>query len=123
MNPHLNIHNLKHQIDQPARVKYCDTFLCRLRGYSFRAGIQPNEGLLLVQARDSRIESSIHMLFVPFELTVVWIDSEMTVVDRILAKPWRPAYFPERPARYILELHPSRWDDYRISDKVEFQRV
>lgn len=108
----------------PARVKYCDSFVCRLRGLMFRSRLDPDEGLLLVQgARDSRVESSIHMLFVPFPLTVVWINTDMEVVDKVLAKAWRPAYFPAAPACYILEIHPGRWGNYQIGDTVEFQNA
>ena len=123
MSQHLRIRNLVHHLEQPVRVKYCNSYFCRLRGFTFHTRITPDEGLLLVQARDSRFESSIHMLFVPFELSVIWIDSALTVVDKVLAKPWRPAYLPARPARYILEIHPDRWEDYQIGDKVEFQHV
>ncbi len=106
----------------PARVKYCDSFMCRLRGLMFRERLEPDDGLLLVQGgRNSRIDTSIHMLFVPFDLNVVWINTDMTVVDKIIAKAWRPAYVPAKPACYILEIHPDRWDDYQIGDKVEFQ--
>jgi uncharacterized membrane protein (UPF0127 family) len=121
MNRYLNILNSDHQIEHPARVKYCSSFLCRLRGYTFSSHIEPDEGLLLVQSRDSRIDTSIHMLFVPFALAVLWIDTGMMIVDKVLAKPWRLAYFPSNPARYILEIHPNRWDDYSIGDHVEFQ--
>jgi uncharacterized membrane protein (UPF0127 family) len=86
----------------------------------FRARLEPNEGLLLVQGRDSRLDASIHMLFVPFDLNVVWINSDMQVVGKVIAKPWRLAYFPKRPARYILEIHPERWEEYRTGERVEF---
>lgn len=108
----------------PARVKYCDSFLCRLRGLTFHDRLDPDDGLLLVQGkRDSRIDTAIHMLFVPFDLNVVWINSKMTVVDKVIAKSWRPAYFSAQPACYILEIHPDRWEDYQIGDQVEFQDV
>lgn len=100
------------------RVKYCDTFFCQLRGLSFRPRLAPDEGLLLVGRRDSRIDSSIHMFFVPFDLTVIWIDSALQVVDKVLARAWRPAYFSKRPAKYTLELHAERWDDFQIGDGV-----
>lgn len=118
----ITVRNLNHPDLLPARVKFCDSFLCRLRGLMFRNHLDPQDGLLLVQGRrDSRIESSIHMLFVPFDLTVVWINTDMTVVDKIIAKAWRPAYLPAAPACYILEIHPQRQEDYQIGDKVEFQ--
>ena len=115
----LNKPNLLH-----AQVKYCDSFKCRLRGLTFRKRLDPDDGLLLIQSQhDSRIDTSIHMMFVPFDLNVVWINTDMLVVDKVIAKPWRPAYFSAAPACYILEIHPDRWDDYQIGDKVEFQDV
>ena len=121
MSHFITVCNLNQPDLSPARVKYCDSFLCRLRGLTFRNRLEPDDGLLLVQGkRDSRIDSSIHMLFVPFDLSVVWVNSEMTVVDKVIAKSWRPAYFSAQPACYILEIHPDRWEDYQIGDRVEF---
>jgi uncharacterized membrane protein (UPF0127 family) len=42
-----------------------------------------------------------------FRWRVFWLDSQLRVVDKVLAQPWRPAYFPRQPARYVLELHPA----------------
>ena len=118
------VRNLNQPDLSPARVRYCNAFLCRLRGLMFRKRLDLDEGLLLVEGKhDSRVETSIHMFFVPFELNVVWINTDMQVVDKIIAKAWRPAYFPAAPARYILEIHPRRWEDYHIGDTVEFQNV
>jgi uncharacterized membrane protein (UPF0127 family) len=119
--PHpIIVNNLARPIPTPSRVIYCDSFACRLRGLMFRRELGQDEGLLLVQARDSRIDSSIHMFFVPFDLAVFWIDSRGYVVDKVIARPWRPAYASRAPARYILELHPSRWTDYEPGELVEF---
>ncbi len=101
--------------------KYCDTFLTQLRGFTFRSSLALDEGLLLVGKRDSRLDSSIHMFFVPFDLSVIWINSTMQVVDKVLAKSWRPAYFSKQPAKYVLEIHPERWGDFEIGDGVEFK--
>ena len=90
-------------------------------GLTFRSDLPRDEGLLLVGKRDSRLDSSIHMFFVPFDLSVVWINSAMQVVDKVLARSWRPAYFSKKPARYVLELHPERWGDFEIGDTVEFK--
>jgi uncharacterized membrane protein (UPF0127 family) len=86
----------------------------------FRSSLPVDDGLLLEIGRDSRVDASIHMFFVPFDLAVFWVNSDMCVVDRIIAKSWRPAYFPAKPARYTLEMHPDRLDDYRVGDLVEF---
>ena len=117
----IHIQNLTHPLPTPARVGFCDSFLCRLRGLMFRSSLGRDEGLLLVEGRDSRLDSSIHMFFVPFDLAVFWIDSSLTVVDKVIARSWKPAYLSKAPARYILEIHPDRWEDYQIGDKVEFK--
>lgn len=123
MSRFVHVNNLRKPIENPVRVGFCDSFPCKLRGWMFRPRLSPDEGLLLVENRDSRLNTSIHMLFVPFDLAVFWINSDMTVVDKVIAKSWRPAYFPKADARYTLELHPRRWEDYAIGDRVEFKDV
>jgi uncharacterized membrane protein (UPF0127 family) len=117
----ITVKNTSRPIQGGLRIKYCDTFLTQLRGFTLRATLAADEGLLLVGTRDSRIESSIHMLFVSFDLSVIWINSAMQVVDKVLAKSWRPAYFSRQPARYVLEIHPSQWGNFEIGDTVEFK--
>ena len=107
----------------PLIAVYCDTFLCRLRGLMFKRELALETGLLLVQARDSRIDTSIHMLAVFMDLGVVWIDSKFAVVDIIIAKSWRPAYFPVKPAKYILEVQPARTADFHLGDRVTFNEI
>lgn len=116
----ISIENKNGGLDGSLRVKFCDTFLTQLRGLTFRPHLARDEGLILVGARDSRLDSSIHMLFVSFDLTVIWINSDMKVVDKILAKSWRPAYFSKQPARYVLEVHPDRWGNFEIGDVLQF---
>ena len=110
-------------IASPPRVKYCESFLCRLRGLTFRTPVTRDEGLLLVFGRDSRMDSSIHMLGVGFDLAVFWINSELRLVDKIVAGAWKPAFFPKEPARYVLEVHASRINDLQVGDMVEFQNA
>ena len=117
----ITIQNRNRAITAPLLIQYCDTFFTQLRGFTFRSRLAPEEGLLLVGKRDSRLDSSIHMLFVFFDLSVIWIDSGLKVVDKVLAKSWRPAYFSKQPARYVLEIHPERWGDFEIGDGVEFK--
>jgi uncharacterized membrane protein (UPF0127 family) len=119
----VTVHNENRPISGPLRIQYCDTFLTQLRGLSFRSQLGLDEGLLLVGRLDSRLDSSIHMLFVPFDLSVIWITSTMRVVDKVLAKSWRPAYFSKQPAKYALEIHPQRWGDFEIGDHVEFRNA
>ena len=117
----ISIENLNRRIDDGLRIKYCDTFLTQLRGFTLRQSLTREEGLVLVGRRDSRIDSSIHMFFVSFDLSVIWINSDMQIVDKVLAKSWKPAYFSKQPAKYVLEIHPDRWEEFQVGDRVQFK--
>jgi uncharacterized membrane protein (UPF0127 family) len=119
----VTLHNRNRPQVSPVQAKYCASFFCRLRGLTFRSSLPANQGLLLVEARDSRLDAAIHMLFVWMDLAVIWINAAGEVVDTRLARQWRPAYMPRRPARYILELAAERLDDFRIGEIVEFEEI
>ena len=119
----IQLENLNQPLPTPLQALYCDIFLCRLRGLMFRSSLAPGQALLLVEGRDSRLDTAIHMLFVFMDLAVIWINSEKVVVDTVLARAWRPAYAPRQPARYILEIHPDRLNEFKIGDKIEFQNA
>jgi uncharacterized membrane protein (UPF0127 family) len=119
----IQLENTNQPLPSRLQAVYCDSFLCRLRGLMFRSSLAPDQGLLLVEARDSRLDTAIHMLFVFMDLAVIWINSEKVVVDTVLARAWRPAYAPRQPARYILEIHPARLGEFKIGDHIEFKNV
>ena len=100
---------------------YCVSFLCKLRGLTFRRNIPEDRGLLLVQSHDSIINSSIHMFCVFFDLGIIWINDVGDVVDRCIAKRWLTIKVPKNPARYILEIVPERFDEFQIGDKIRFE--
>ncbi len=87
----------------------------------FKKNVPDGQGLLLVQNTDSKINSSIHMMFMRIDLTVIWINSEFTVVDRVLARRWKLAYFPKSAAKYVLETGISHINDFNVGDKVHFE--
>lgn len=89
----------------------------------FTRSINPEHGLLLVQNRDSRLDAAIHMLFVPIDLAIVWINQNREVVDVCLARRWRLAYIPQRAACYVLEMHPQRLSDFNIGDMVRWDET
>lgn len=123
MTKYITIENNARGMEGPLHVKYCDTFLTQLRGFTLRPTLTRDEGLVLVGKRDSRLDSSIHMFFVSFDLAVIWINSKMQIVDKVLARSWRPAYFSKEPAQYVLEVHPDRWDEFQIGDTVQFKNA
>jgi uncharacterized membrane protein (UPF0127 family) len=120
-NHSVRIHNLTNTSMTPIRASWCESFLARLRGFTFRSSLEDDEGLILVEASDSRVATSIHMFFVWTDLAVAWVNSKNEVVDAVLARAWRPFYAPSKPARYVIEYHPARHGDLRSGDQIAFE--
>jgi hypothetical protein len=102
------------------RVRRADSFVTRLRGLTFRRRLGEDEGLWLVGRRESRVDAAIHMFFVFFPIAVLWLDAQNRVVDKVLARPFRPFYAPEKPAIGILECRPEILDQVQIGDEIRF---
>jgi uncharacterized membrane protein (UPF0127 family) len=101
-----------------ARVRWCKSFMCRLRGLMFRRRLPADEGLLLVENKASIAATSIHMFFVFFPIAAIWLDDAFRVVDKTLARPFRPLYASRLPARYVLEAAPEALDCITIGDQL-----
>lgn len=117
------INNQSTPLRTSLKAGFCASFLCRLRGLTFRSHLSPEEGLLLVQARENRLDASIHMLTVWIDLGVIWIDAAGVVVDTVLAKSWHAAYVPRSPAKYVLEIHPERMVEFHLGDRITFEEI
>jgi len=102
------------------RARWCDGFFCRLRGLTFRRRLDWEDSLVLVEQVESIARSSIHMFFVFCPIAAIWINKAGSVVDSRLAKPFRPLYLPQGPARYILEGPPGLLDIIQPGDRVHF---
>jgi uncharacterized membrane protein (UPF0127 family) len=102
-------------------VKYCDTFLSKLKGLMFSRDLDRDAGLIFVENKETRINTSIHMLFMNFDLTILWLDKHRVVVDKVLAKRWVPFYFSKHLAQYVVELHHSTFNHYSIGDNLVFR--
>jgi uncharacterized membrane protein (UPF0127 family) len=122
-NRRVIVRNLSKDLTRPLQAEYCSSYICRLRGLTFRRMLPEGESLLLVYHRDSRLDTSIHMLGVLMDLAIAWINSNEVVVDVRLARQWRPVYLPSQPARYVLEMSPARLGDFQIGDRVRFEEV
>lgn len=102
------------------RVGWCASYWCHLKGLQFVRYLPENEGLLFVTSYEGRTHTAIHMFFMFFSIGVVWLDKAGVVVDKKLAKPWRPAYAPDAPAQYYIEANPSILDRVEIGDTLRF---
>lgn len=102
------------------RVRWCASFWCKFKGLMFRRALPESEGLLFVYSRPSKMDTTIHMLFMRFAIATIWLDSNGVVIDKVLAKPWRLAYAPQQPAQFFIEANPSLLDRVMIGDRLSF---
>jgi len=100
--------------------RWCNTFFSRMRGFTFRRKLEKGEGLVLVDKQDSRVNAAITMLFVFFDLGVIWVNGSGKIVDKKLARSWRLSYSPKEPAQYVIESHPNILEKIQIGDHIEF---
>ena len=102
------------------QAKWCDSFSSKLRGFTFRKELGESDGLVLVEKSDNRVNTAIHMLFVSFDLGVLWVNDAGEVVDTVVAKPWKLSYVPQAPCRYVIEGHPQQLQGVKVGDHIEF---
>lgn len=108
------------QILIPA-AKWCNSYLTKLRGMTFRRSVAEDGGLVLVEKSDNRVNSGITMLFTFIDLGVIWVNDAGEVVGTLVARPWRLSYLPPQPARYVIEGHPTLLDKVNLGDHIEFK--
>jgi uncharacterized membrane protein (UPF0127 family) len=117
----VGIKNLTRALKHSLSAGYCESFLCKLRGLSFKGSLAPYEGLILVESKPSRLNTSIHMLGMFFDLSIIWLDGNLQVVDKVLAKRWLTFAFPRQPARYVIECAVSRYEEFKVGDQLAFE--
>jgi uncharacterized membrane protein (UPF0127 family) len=105
------------------RARWCDSFGSKLRGFTLRRELEPGEGLVLVEGSESRVATAIHMLFVFFDLGVLWVNDAGIIVDVVHARPWRLSYAPRSPARYVVEAHPGILQRVAVGDELHFEAL
>lgn len=93
-------------------IIYADTFFKRFKGLMGKRDF--NNVLVFANLTDS----SIHTMFIRFEIDVYFIDENMVVFDKVTLKPWR-FYKPERQAKYIIETKKGMLE-LDVNDKIEF---
>ena len=78
------------------KIILADTFFKRFMGLMCKKDFE--DGLLFTNLTDS----SIHTMFMRFEIDIYFLDKNKIIYDKVSLKPWR-FYKPKKQARYILE--------------------
>ena len=105
------------------KVKICDSFFSRFKGLMFDKTIDQDEGILLIQESESRLNSAIHMYFMNFDIAVFWLDKEFTVIDKKIAHKWKSILMPSKPAKYIFETHPDNLNKFHMDETIQILKL
>lgn len=116
----IEIQNETHPLYEPLNLTYCDSFFERLKGLMFRKKLSKNDGIILAEDSESRLNSAIHMFFMNFDIATIWVNTKYIVVDVKLAHKWRPYYSPARPARFTIETRVEYLPLFKIGDQLAF---
>ena len=92
-------------------IIYANTFLKRLIGLM---GKKDFKGCLIFT---DLTDSSMHTMFMRFEIDVYFIDKNKIVFEKTSMKPWR-FYRPKKPAKYILETKKNKLK-LKIGDRLD----
>ena len=105
-----------------AKIKIANSFFKRFLGLMFKA--RCDYPLLFEIPQNIKIKerSSIHSLFMRFELTLVFIDDDNLIYEIANLKPWK-YYVPKKGAKYIIEFEKNEFENYdlKIGDEIELK--
>jgi uncharacterized membrane protein (UPF0127 family) len=102
---------------------YFENFYFRLKGLMFKKEIAVNQAGLFINKNENIIDSSIHMLFMNFDIAVFWLDNTNTIVDKRIAKKWRLMYCPDVKSQKILETHTEIFDKLHIGEEIIIENL
>ena len=94
------------------KIIYADTFLKRFKGLMIKKDFKD---LMIFK---NLTDSSIHTMFMRFEIDVYFIDENKIIYDKTTLKPWK-FYRPPKNAKYIMETKKGLLK-LKIGDRLDF---
>jgi uncharacterized membrane protein (UPF0127 family) len=102
------------------KIKFAKTSFQRAKGLMFEDEKKFNYGLIFCLPEKSKVLASIHMLFVFFPITVIWLDEQKKIVDLKKMTPFELNYTPKKPAKYVIELKAGFEKKLKVGQKLEW---
>lgn len=84
------------------RVEHAGTLIGQMIGLMFRRSIPQDYALIFDMRWEQYI--GIHMLFVPFPIDLLYLDSNRQIVDLRHMRAWTGIATSKKPARYAIEM-------------------
>ncbi len=103
------------------KVRFAKSSWQRLKGLMFEDKTKFDYALVFEFPRESRIESSLHMIFVFFPIDVIFLSKEKKVVDKTSMQPFNTNYTPKKPAKYVIEMPFGKAKSVKMGDKISWE--
>jgi uncharacterized membrane protein (UPF0127 family) len=101
-------------------VRFASNTLERTKGLMFEDKKKFNYALIFDFPNESRIGTSLHMLFVFFPIDVIFLNNDRRIVDKATLDPFIPNYTPKKAAKYVIEMPKGKAKMAKIGQKVEW---
>jgi len=102
------------------QLEIADTYKRKKQGLMYRKSLAKDEGMLFVYSKAG--DHRIWMKNTLIPLTVIWLDEYATIIEIKILQPCKSSNCPASVApvasKYILELHPSQQDRFKIGDSL-----
>ena len=102
------------------KTKIANTSFLRFKGLMFEKKENFDYALIFELTRESKIGSSVHMMFVFFPIEIVFLNSQKIVIDKATLKPWKLNYTPKKSAKYFIELPLKKSKTISLGDKINW---
>jgi uncharacterized membrane protein (UPF0127 family) len=77
-------------------IIYADTFFKRFKG------LMGKKNFDYIMVFTNLTDSSIHTMFMRFEIDIYFVDKNGVIFDKVTLRPWK-FYKPKKQAKYIIE--------------------
>jgi uncharacterized protein len=101
-------------------VRFAKNTLERTKGLMFEEKKKFNYALIFEFPLESRVGTSLHMLFVFFPIDVLFLDKNQKVVDKVTLQPFIPNYTPKKAAKYVIELPKGKTNEVKLGQKINW---
>lgn len=99
-------------------VRFAKTTLERTKGLMFEEKEKFDYALIFDFPVESRIGTSLHMLFVFFPIDVLFLDKNQKIVDKVTLQPFVPNYTPKKASKYVIEMPQGKNKKIKLGEKV-----
>src|SRR3989344_7359210 len=103
------------------KMKYVTSIFGLIKGLMFASEEKIKQGVCLVMLgkRDKKFGVSIHTLFCFHPYEILFVNSNLKVVDKRVLKPWSLGYTPKKPVKYIVESWKGTFRGINVGAKVK----